>query len=618
MIGLRQKLALGFGGLLLVALALGLYGVTRVDRLGSAIDVILRENYRSVLAMQEAKEALERMDSGALYALLGFGGDTIHAEHDPRFRQALAVQSSNITLEGEKERVERLRALYATYRDTLAVVLDSSQSADVRRARYFGTLQPLFFEIKGEADAILRMNQENMAEANEAARRAASMARQRMFLLLLCGVLLAAALTALTSRSILRPVRRLQRSAEEVQQGNLDVVVSVAGRDELARLAQSFNAMTAYLRDVRRSDQAHLVRTQRATQLAIDHLPDAVAVLAPDGTVELSNTAARRLFHLHPGTVPNAERFGSMTRTAAESGLRDAVQVFDGDEERFFQPQIIPVRDEDRFLAGRILVLSDVTGLRRAYEVNASFLGRLAHELGTPLTSLQMALHLLLAERTGALTPKQTELLVAARTDAERLAELTDDLSGLSDSATPDVLDRQPVTPRALAEQATQRFQSVCRERGVALHVDVPENLSPVAADADRIALLLHHLLENALQHTPPGGDVRLSAEAVEGSDVRFAVADTGSGIPEEVLPHLFERFYRGPDATADQAGLGLSVAQEIARAHGSTIQVTSRTGEGSTFSFQLTRAPKAQTSETRMSEMRASEVERASNHQPS
>lgn len=187
--GLRIKLVLGFVGLLAILIAVGVESIALLDRLGGSIDVILRENYRSVVACERMKEALERMDSGALFALAGEDGQgrALAAEHRPRFESALQTALGNITLPGEGERAERLRRLYAAWGPVLDRILAPETPLAERRALYFQRLYPAFQRIKGTAGEILEMNQRNMVEARDRARRTADDAARRMALLLLAG-----------------------------------------------------------------------------------------------------------------------------------------------------------------------------------------------------------------------------------------------------------------------------------------------------------------------------------------------------------------------------------------------------------------------------------------------
>jgi signal transduction histidine kinase len=224
--GLRTKLALGFVGLLAILIAVGVESISLLSELGGSIDVILRENYVSVIACEQMKESLERLDSGALFALAGEveKGQALAAEHRPHFESALQKELHDITLPGERERAERLRQLYAAYGPTLDRVLAVETPASERHALYFSRLDPVFQQIKSTADEILQMNQRNMVEANDRARHLAAAASRQMAVLLLAGVAFAGFCVFFLSRSILGPLEGLVRAAREVESGDLMTV----------------------------------------------------------------------------------------------------------------------------------------------------------------------------------------------------------------------------------------------------------------------------------------------------------------------------------------------------------------------------------------------------------
>jgi hypothetical protein len=207
MIGPRQKLSIGFGGLLLIILIIGIQSIIQLTKLGESIDVILRENYRSVIACQQMKEALERMDSGILFELLGYTqkGDELIRKNELAFEMALGVELHNITLPGEGEKANHLQDLFGKYKTALKRIEDSRVAISVRRNAYFTDLFPLFLQIKDTAGEILRMNQQNMSDANDAARNSAATARKQMYILLLVGTIVALAFIFFTGRWILRP-----------------------------------------------------------------------------------------------------------------------------------------------------------------------------------------------------------------------------------------------------------------------------------------------------------------------------------------------------------------------------------------------------------------------------
>lgn len=611
MLGLRHKISLGFGALLFIILVVGAESIHHLSRLGVSIDVILRENYRSVLACQQMKEALERIDSGTLFVLLGRSGEgrALVSENRAAFEGSLEAELHNITLSAEGPMAARLEDLYRQYSAVLDRTLAPQPPAEMRQA-YFAELLPLFSRIKSQADAILQLNQNNMSEANDRARQGAATARRRMYILLAVGTALAVVFIFFTRRWVLRPIHRLIRSTDEIRRGNLDLVVAADSHDEIGQLSESFNAMAASLREFRRTDQAKLMRIQKATERAFDSLPDAVAVVDPEGKVEVATESARRVFGLRTGASVEDLPFGWLVdlthearqtgRPAALEGGR-AIQQFVHGEERFYRPEAVPILDGDRLATGTVLVFKDVTQLREQEEIKRSVVRTVSHQLNTPLTSIRMAIHLLLAEKVGGLNEKQAELLLSAREDSDRLHEILSNLLDISRLESGRVrMEFQALAPSVVVRDAIEPYRREAQDRGVGLQADLPADLPAVWVDPTRIGHVFGNLLTNALKHTPAGGRIHITAETND-AWVRFIVSDTGEGISKAFLSRVFEPFFRVPlqKEVSLGAGLGLAIVKEIVEAHGGTVGVDSREGAGTSFSFTLRRAdtfPKEET----------------------
>jgi K+-sensing histidine kinase KdpD len=255
---------------------------------------------------------------------------------------------------------------------------------------------------------------------------------------------------------------------------------------------------------------------------------------------------------------------------------------------------VLAIRGDDELL-GAAVVRTDVTRFHLLDQLKSDMVSTVSHELKTPLTSLQMAIHLLLEEVVGPLVPKQVELLLAARQDADRLLATINDLLDLTRIEQGRVrLDRHPTPAADLIGEAVERFEARARDAGVTVESAVAPGPPTVLADRERVGHVLDNLVHNALAHTDAGGSVRLWA-GLQGASVRLAVTDTGQGIPAEHLPYLFEMFYRVPGSRSPRgAGLGLAITREIVVAHGGQLGVESRPGRGTTFTFTLPIAPDA------------------------
>jgi signal transduction histidine kinase len=251
-------------------------------------------------------------------------------------------------------------------------------------------------------------------------------------------------------------------------------------------------------------------------------------------------------------------------------------------------PRVIGMRDESGHIFGAAVILQDVTRLRLLDEVKTNLVSTVSHELKTPLTSVRMGLHLLLEERIGTLNSKQTELLLAAREDSERLLRMINDLLDLAKlESGKAALPSELIEPRELVESALEDLQAFVETRGSRLATNIAPDLPKVFVDAQQIAHVFSNFVSNAVKHTPAGEEIVLAAKKQD-DVVRFSVIDHGSGIPSKFRAQIFDRFFRVPGSESSGAGLGLAIAKEIVLAQGGTIGVNSTPGKGSEFYFDL------------------------------
>jgi PAS domain S-box-containing protein len=643
---LRSRIFLTLLPLLALLAVLGGTGIVLLYRLGGSIDLILRENYDSVNAMERLNEALERIDSSFQFALAG-EEEKARAQYDQNWKsyhESLEVEKRNITLPGEQELVDELIELTERYRrqgdafyrelpvlgasitglgaslrgtGPLAVLgaLRAGTSVPRRPAKvperqrlYFGTedrpgLLRTFEDIKQVSGEIRRINQKNMEEASKESRRLANNSLLGFGLGLAAAVVLAGWLAWQTIRALLRPIQAVTQSALAIGHGNLDQVVPVMTRDELGQLADAFNTMARQLRQYRQTGYARLLRAQRTSQATIDSFPDPVLVVDTEGQVEMANPAARRLLGVAPKRKDQAvgplweppERLRQPLTEALQKqsdyrpeGFDQAVPLRYNGQECYFLPRILSIRDPYGNTLGAAVLLQDVTRFQLVDQVKSNLVATVSHELKTPLTSIRLVVHLLLEETAGSLTPKQVELLVDARENAERLLATINNLLDLTHlERGREYLEARPEAPATLLQTAADAIRPRAADKGVDVQVDAPADLPLVAVDAYRFGHALNNLLDNAVTYTPRGGRITLAASGA-GETVTMTVTDTGSGIAPEHLPHVFERFFRVPGQSASGTGLGLAIVHEIVATHGGSITCESQVGVGTTFRITL------------------------------
>jgi signal transduction histidine kinase len=390
-------------------------------------------------------------------------------------------------------------------------------------------------------------------------------------------------------------------AATAIGAGQLHRTVPAFGKDELGRLAAAFNTMSEHLRHYRQSSADRLLRAQRTGQATIDSFPDPILVVDPEGRVDLANPAARQVLGVAPTDGDAVWQPPEPLRKPLAAALQDQrpflTETFDqavffrlGDSEHAFLPQIRPIRDPYGGTLGAAVILTDVTRFRLLDEIKTNLVATVSHELKTPLTSLRLAVHLLIEEAVGPLAPKQLELLLDARDNTERLLRTIEHLLALARlEQGRESLQVESIPPAELLQRAADDAGPRAEAKHLRLTVEDAAELPPVAADPVRLGAVLNNLIDNAIAFTEPGGAVTLSANADGDGRVRLTVADTGVGIPPEFLPHLFDKFFRVPGVDRPgSTGLGLAIVREVVQAHGGAVTVESEPGKGTAFHVTL------------------------------
>jgi signal transduction histidine kinase len=600
---LRTKLVLAQLPLAAGLMLLGFVALRTLDALGRSSQRILQDNYRSVLAAQRMKEALERVDSAAVFRAAGRPdkADDQAAPNIRRFEEELSVQEHNITEQGEGEATQKVRAAWDDYLVRYDRYQKLGDPGELRR-RYFGDMEPAFSRVKTAADRILELNQDAIVLKSDAAQRIGERNRSLLLLSTLCALGLGLFASLWLTRRALRPLQLLSLAVRSIGEGNLDARARLRGEDEIAQVGRELDLMADRLREYRNSSLGELLQAQQASQAAIDSMPDPVLVLSVDGRVLNVNHEAETLLQIRGGAEPLA-RVPLEIRDAVEKvrshvisgkgsyaprGLEEAVRIHAEGGDRALLPRATPLYSEQGGVVGATIVLQDVTRLLRFDELKNDLVATVAHEFRTPLTSLRMAIHILLEGTVGSLSDRQADLLYTAREDCERLQGIVDDLLDLSRIQAGKVeVSLTPLSAKTVVDAALAAKTDAARDAGVRLDEEIGEPVLPVLVDPERISLVFDNLIGNAIRHSPRGGKIEIRARAND-EHVLFEVQDEGPGIPPEYRQRVFEKFFRIPGTKGEGIGLGLYISHEIVAAHGGDMGVETAPGKGSRFWFTL------------------------------
>ena len=417
-------------------------------------------------------------------------------------------------------------------------------------------------------------------------------------MLLGAGVALAVALGIglFVAGRVTRPVIEMQSIAGRMSEGDFTAHAPTGSFDEIGRLGRALNVMAARLRG--KIDD--LQQEQATISAVLDAMVEGVIAVDARDHIVLMNEPARALFDVGPGrgarkplleVVRNAD-----IRLLLEDSRRPHPHAVTGRElqlpgavERIVQANAVPLAlgaDE----TGVVMVLHDITELRRLETVRREFVANVSHELRTPLTAIHGYLETLIGG--GLEEPEHArQFLEIVFRHTERLGRLLDDLTDLSNIELGRVRLRiEPVVVAEVVESVLAIMAPRASAGGVHLGADLPHGLPAVAADRDRLAQVLINLVDNAVKYTGEGGRVTVGARVVADA-VEIDVADTGVGIPPADLARITERFYRVDKARSRElggTGLGLAIVKHLVIAHGGDLRIESEPGRGTTMRVTL------------------------------
>jgi len=417
--------------------------------------------------------------------------------------------------------------------------------------------------------------------------------RRRLWLASLIMLFVTGMASLLISRSFSARVERLQMFSQRVAEGDFRPIEADRSGDALEALAASLNESAARLdRSIR------TVTDERNLSAAIlGSMVEGVAVVNANERLLFANQGFAAILELD--TPPQSG--SALVEIVRQTELLEAVrQVLKGERrveaeivtgtlrQHFFAVTVASVRAAEN--SGAVIVLHDVTDLRNLERVRRDFVANVSHEFRTPLTAIQGFSETLLA---GAIDDPENRVkfLEIIQEHSRRLARLTEDLLMLS-KMDADRLDLEirRLSVSQFVQGCVESAQRTAAEKDLRISVNLQDRLPDIAADRRRLAEVLQNLLDNALQYTPSGGQIMVSASA-DGNEVTITVSDTGIGIPQVDQPRIFERFYRVDAARSREVGgtgLGLSIAKHLVEVHGGRIWVASEIGQGSQFHFTV------------------------------
>ncbi len=411
-----------------------------------------------------------------------------------------------------------------------------------------------------------------------------------VFLSAFIALLLTTFFAFFLSTRITSPLRNMREGAFELAKGNFDTKVKVSSGDEIGQLAIAFNQMGRQLKH-------HLeVINQEKEQLSsiLTSMADAVITFNQDKTILLSNPPAEKLLQqwLFKDGTTDANALPSEMLHMLDHVLTFQEEIVEEleIEGAYYAINFSPLYSGES-VRGAVAVLHNMTEQHRLEKLREDFIANVSHELRTPIAMLQGYSEALLDD-VGASEEERNEMTKIIYEESQRMGRLVTDLLNLARLESGHMrLYKELVQFNNAIERMTLKFSQAAKEKGIELSFTTElDDWAAAELDEDRIEQVMTNLIDNALRHTPQGGQVHVHVENM-GDHAKVSINDTGAGITEKDLEFVFERFYKADKARTlgkGGTGLGLAIASNIIKAHSGEIRAESKFGEGTSFIFTL------------------------------
>jgi len=404
-------------------------------------------------------------------------------------------------------------------------------------------------------------------------------------------LLVALVLGIVLAEKTARPIRELTVAVQRAAKGDLSVRLVPRSQDEVGVLTCDFSTMAERLR----STIEELSRERSEASAILEHMADGIVITDASGRIQLINKAALRIL----GTTEETALGRSLPQIAREEEIILTLRACLSDRRE--QSELVELSRNNQFVqliatpisAGEdearcLIVLQDLGQIRRLETVRRDFVSNISHELRTPLASLRAIVDTL---RGGAIEdpPAAAHFVERMDVEIEDLTLMVEALLELSRAESGQVPIRLvPVSVSEVLDPAIERLRPQAERGQLTLLANIPAGLPPILADPEQLHVVVTNLIQNAIKFTPAGGQIRVEATRA-GDAVSISVSDTGIGIPADLLPRVFERFYKADRSRASRGtGLGLAIARHIVQAHGGEISAKSTEGQGSVFTFTV------------------------------
>ena len=584
-----------------------LWTVVNLNKLDNSINAIMKSNYNSIVAVQNMSLILERQDSLQLSYIFTKNKDYIEKfyENKKEFYSSLKVERNNITETGEDELSKKAKENYEIYSKRFDEFLKIKNEGEMQNY-YFKEIFPVFEELKQNFRDLIDLNQTSMLIKKEKAAEISQQAVLSIIFLVAATTVIGFILSSFIINGIFVQFRELIEKMNKISKGDYSQRIKPLNDKELKKLAETFNKMSEELSSYRIMSIRKLMAEKKKAEAIVENISDGIIMADLKGKIILINKKAKYLFNLSDAdeqtigkdfisVIDNKELFGKIKKNIEREKVEKEDRHFEitllNNNKKIHTKIFINKISIEKENIGVVILVQDITKLKKINQMKTDFVSTVSHEFKTPLTSMGMAVSMLAEGKN--LNEDQRECVNIIKEDNERLNILVNDLLDLSRiESGKTVMNMKENFVSEIVNSAVNSLKKLFETENVNYKVGNIDLNYKVMADFNRIIWVMTNLLTNAVKYRDESRQLEIEINAVKEEDrILFSVKDNGIGIDDEFHEKIFNKFIRvsvSEDGKVTGTGLGLSICKGIVEAHKGKIWVESKKGEGSTFYFEL------------------------------
>ena len=601
---IKSKIFLILMAFMILTIGNSLVSIVYFDKLQNSIDSIMYANYDSVVAAQNMKDALERQDSLEIAFIFEDNStfSLMHARNHDIFTEWLEKAENNITEAGEDKIISAISKGYLDYSEKVKMleILKESKGIESARNFYYAEVFPRFEVLKSQLSSLLELNQDSMVSMKEESKDLAMRASYYSITILVLVLIVGLSTIGYLLKKIIHPIENLEIGIKKVSKGDLSYKIPLQREEGTNFILREFNKMVSELKDYETLNVNEIFREKQKAEAIIESINTPVIVTNSKNFITMLNKSGERVLDVKEKNVinnhfleviDNKELFTIMKKSRElikEVKYSEDIEMEINNKTFYYRVIANQIWFNKKENIGTVMIIHDITKFKEVEMLKTDFINTISHEFRTPLTSISMAINMLIE---GEVSEEKLELLSIAREEEVHLERLVSELLDISKLESGKIqMEFEKVDIRMVLKGIQNTFKLQLEEKNIRLNIKILSDELYVKADFNKISWVMVNLIGNSIRYTGIDGIIEVEIKSID-KRMLIAVKDNGKGIPEEYIDKIFEKFVQLKvecEENSGSAGLGLAICKEILKAHNGEIWAESKEKQGATFFFTL------------------------------